>query len=49
MKKPVIVFGGFNGLQESEPFITASENKKNTQKRKLNPKNESTKRIQTYC
>ena len=31
MKKPVIVFGGFNGLQESEPFITASENKKNTQ------------------
>lgn len=31
MKKPVIMFGGFNGLQESEPFITASENKKNTQ------------------
>jgi hypothetical protein len=31
MKKPMIVFGGFNGIKESEPFITAAENKKNTQ------------------
>ena len=31
MKKPTFIIEGFNGLQESEPFITASENKKNTQ------------------
>lgn len=31
MKKPIIVIGGFKGLQESEPFITTAENKKNTQ------------------
>ena len=31
MKKPTIIMEGFNGLSESEPFITASENKKNTQ------------------
>ena len=31
MKKPMFIMEGFNGLSESEPFITASENKKNTQ------------------
>lgn len=31
MKKPTIMFEGFAGLRESEPFITAAENKKNTQ------------------
>ena len=31
MKKPTFIMEGFNGLSESEPFITASENKKNTQ------------------
>lgn len=30
MKKPMIVIEGFAGLRESEPFITAAENKKNT-------------------
>lgn len=30
MKKPTFIIEGFGGLQESEPFITASENKKNT-------------------
>ena len=31
-KKPMIVLGGFNGLEsEDEPFITASENRSNTQ------------------
>jgi hypothetical protein len=31
-KKPVIVLGGFNGLEsEDEPFITAAENRSNTQ------------------
>jgi len=31
MKKPMIMIEGFAGLRESEPFITASQNKKNTQ------------------
>lgn len=31
MKKPMFIMEGFNGLSESEPFITAAENKKNTQ------------------
>ena len=31
MKKPMFMIEGFNGLSESEPFITAAENKKNTQ------------------
>ena len=31
MKKPMIIMGGFGGIRESEPFITAAENKKNTQ------------------
>ena len=31
MKKPMIMIEGFGGLRESEPFITASQNKKNTQ------------------
>ena len=31
MKKPMIMIEGFAGLRESEPFITAAENKKNTQ------------------
>lgn len=31
MKKPTIIIGGFSGLRESEPFITAAQNKKNTQ------------------
>ena len=31
MKKPTIIIDGFLGLSESEPFITAAENKKNTQ------------------
>lgn len=30
MKKPMIMIGGFGGIRESEPFITAAENKKNT-------------------
>ena len=30
MKKPMMIIEGFAGLRESEPFITASENKKNT-------------------
>ena len=31
MKKPMIIMGGFSGIRESEPFITAAQNKKNTQ------------------
>ena len=31
MKKPMIIMGGFGGIRESEPFITAAQNKKNTQ------------------
>ena len=31
MKKPVVIIEGFGGLRESEPFITAAQNKKNTQ------------------
>ena len=31
MKKPMIMIEGFAGLRESEPFITAAQNKKNTQ------------------
>lgn len=31
MEMPKIMVAGFRGLPESEPFITASENKKNTQ------------------
>lgn len=31
MKKPMIVIGGFNGIKESEPFVTTAENRKNTQ------------------
>lgn len=31
MKKPFIMLEGFNGLPESKPFITAAENRKNTQ------------------
>ena len=31
MKKPMIMIEGFDGIRESEPFITAAENKKNTQ------------------
>ena len=31
MKKPMIMIEGFAGLRESEPFITSSQNKKNTQ------------------
>ena len=30
MDMPKIMMAGFNGLPESEPFITAAENKKNT-------------------
>jgi hypothetical protein len=30
-KKPMIVLGGFNGLEAEEPFITAAENRSNTQ------------------
>lgn len=30
MKKPAFIIEGFGGLRESEPFITTSENKKNT-------------------
>ena len=30
-KMPMMVLGGFNGLEVEEPFITAAENKKNTQ------------------
>ncbi len=30
MKKPMIMIEGFAGIRESEPFITAAENKKNT-------------------
>lgn len=30
MRKPMIMIEGFAGLRESESFITASENKKNT-------------------
>lgn len=31
MKKPMIMIEGFGGIRESEPFITAAQNKKNTQ------------------
>jgi hypothetical protein len=31
MKKPSFIIEGFGGLRESEPFITAAQNKKNTQ------------------
>lgn len=31
MEMPKIMMAGFTGLPESEPFITAAENKKNTQ------------------
>ena len=31
MKKPMIIMGGFSGIREGEPFITAAQNKKNTQ------------------
>ena len=31
MKKPMIIMEGFGGIRESEPFITAAQNKKNTQ------------------
>lgn len=31
MEMPKIMLAGFKGLPESEPFITAAENKKNTQ------------------
>ena len=31
MKKPMIIMAGFTGTRESEPFITAAQNKKNTQ------------------
>ena len=31
MDMPKIMMAGFTGLPESEPFITAAENKKNTQ------------------
>ena len=31
MRKPMIMIEGFGGIRESEPFITPSENKKNTQ------------------
>lgn len=31
MKKPMIIMEGFAGIRESEPFITAAQNKKNTQ------------------
>ena len=31
MKKPMIIMGGFSGIRESEPFITAAQNKKNIQ------------------
>ena len=30
-KMPMMVLGGFNGIESEEPFITAAENKKNTQ------------------
>ena len=30
MKKSITIIGGFAGLRESEPFVTAAENKKNT-------------------
>lgn len=30
-KMPMMVLGGFNGIEAEEPFITAAENKKNTQ------------------
>lgn len=30
MKMPEIMMAGFTGIPESEPFITATENKKNT-------------------
>ena len=29
MKKPMIMIEGFAGMRESEPFITAAQNKKN--------------------
>lgn len=31
MEKPMFMIEGFGGLHESKPFITAAENKKNTQ------------------
>jgi len=31
MKKPNFIIEGFGGIMESKPFITASENRKNTQ------------------
>lgn len=31
MKKPTIIIDGFLGLSESDPFISAAQNKKNTQ------------------
>ena len=31
MEKPMFMIEGFGGLRESKPFLTAAENKKNTQ------------------
>ena len=48
MKKPMMIIEGFAGLRESEPFITAAENKKNTamviKDWMLGPKNPSNER-----
>ena len=48
MKKPMMIIEGFAGLRESEPFITAAENKKNTKvvidDWLLGPKNPSNER-----